>query len=233
MNLEKSKNSFEMLLRDYRIVEVENIIKICKMLKMPQKILTATLYNFYYGRYVLWFEPDDIVFYSSLIDLSYKMMEVNKSQDQIIHTTSSFFHIDISDNSLIDKYKKAINDLQINFLFETRCDLFPPLLHDLLIEKCMKYKLSRKTKELSWVFLNDLVSFLPSALFFTPEECVYTSIFLAVSINYSEFFDDVSNIRNSYDDLFKSKIDLSDEMMATIIYLSSNLLNRYESGNLK
>lgn len=231
MDLETSKDKFIHTLSDYRIDEIENIIKICSALSIPKKILCVVIYNFYLARSILWVEPDDIVLYTSIIDISYKEMDGCKSQEIILQKCLLHFLIDATDEEL-ELYKEHICEFQLNFLYLTKCDLTPPNPYDEIEKIYNQHEITKELQETTTTFLNDLAFFMPSVLYFTPYECACACIYLTFLLKQKDFYTFIkqNEEEKDTDKFFENTFDLNNETVLAVNFLSNELLVFYEKN---
>lgn len=229
MDLNTSIDDFIAFKKQYRFDEIENLVKICHSLNVPQKIIGAVTYNFYCARDILWFEPDDVVFYTAIIDLAYKEMDSNKSLDSIIEKCLSHFFIDTTDEEL-SWYKENIADLQLDFLYRVKCDLDVPKPRELLEKIYKKKKISKPCMEFTSGFLNDTTTYLPCSLFFTPEECTLACIYLATLTNHVDFYGEKykNEIAKEHKSIFINEFEVEKDTMEAVEFLIEEFVDFYE-----
>ncbi|KAL6121936.1 hypothetical protein NUSPORA_01092 [Nucleospora cyclopteri] len=228
MNKIESFEKFKSLKEDYGFFEIEQLLGVCKKLKLAQQTVSVVIYNFYNARFQLRVEADEIVFYSALIDLSCKMCEFMKPIEKIINLTAITMHITLSSELINDTYIKAVAEMELDILFYNKFDLEPPLVYDLLQKVYSQKLIESNLLKISWLFLSDLITFLPCTLFFTEREAVLSALFMTVLMENSRDFYSESAFKTVRMD-FVCKFEVKEEEMDQVDFLCDELLKIYEN----
>lgn len=229
MLLEESLEQYSKLKVDYTFDEIEELFGICKKLGMHQKIIGATFYNFYRGRSCLQLEPDEIVHYSSIIDLAFKMMETSKTLESIIQKCADAFYITI-DVETMATYLEIVELSQNMYLFTTFCDLEAPKAHDIIHDLCISNKIPADYLDIAMIYLNDMTIMLPCALYFTQEECAFAALYLLSLYDPKSFFE-IDVIPLDPEQSFQIRFNISADVLKVVLFIAEEVIQLYEMGH--
>lgn len=228
----ETNQTFDLFLKikkDCTIHEINNLLNICKKLNMGQKVITVTFYNLYNARTNLSIEPDDVILYSTIIDMAFKMSDISRPIETIVNQIAEHFNQPVNKSDM-KVYLETIYISQLNYLIESSCDIIPPSPHDQLVNVFRQNKFPSEMYEQSWIFLNDLIVYTPAIFIFSETECIYSAIYMAFLLTYGNDTSSISETTSleSCEADFKLKFKLSDNNVTTIHFLSDQLVSIYE-----
>lgn len=229
MEVNQTFDSFLKIKKDCTMHEINSLLNICKKLNMGQKVISVVFYNFYNARSNLSIEPDDVILYSTIIDMAFKMVDVSRPIEPIINQVAEYFNQSINESDM-KLYLETIYISQLNYLIESSCDIVPPFPYNQFIDVFRQNKFPTEIYEQSWIFLNDLIVYTPAIFIFSETECIYSAIYIAFLLIYGSNTSGETEVQNlaSCEANFKIKFKLSEDDTAVIYFLSDQLVSIYE-----
>ena len=224
MHIQESINKYKAIRNMVSKEEVEDVMKICKLLHLPQKTLSISLHNFFASKAEIHIEPDDIVLSSACISLACKMCETIRPIDKILQYAANHYNLEI---------EQEFKPLYIDCIHKTEMDICTILDFDIpdfyvkLEAICKEKNLESVESKRSWIILNDILA-TPLSIYFTVSEIVYSSILITHIARNSKH--DKFEIPNDEIILnFISHFQLEESHSAALEFISLEILEIYEN----
>ncbi|KAI5150467.1 hypothetical protein ENBRE01_1511, partial [Enteropsectra breve] len=148
--------------------DMRGIRFICKKLFLPQKTHAAIQYLYFASKFGLNVEPDDIVLFTSCIDLACKVGNVFRGTEKILAVVADYCEMKI-DETILELYYNCINKTLVDICTLLDFNLELPDFYTTLENACKSCDAPTITKKRCWVFLNDVLT-LPISLFVHEKE---------------------------------------------------------------
>lgn len=160
-----------------------SLIHISKELVLPQKTLSVAFHLLYVSKDELGIEPDDIILFTAIVNLSTKISETSRPLEIIFKTVCNCFRIDVPD-SIKSNYYDSIAKTEIDICIIIDFNFEMSELYTKLEMACKKHKFDQSFSKRAWIFLNDIMS-TPLSAFFTTNEIITAALFLSYTLSYS------------------------------------------------
>lgn len=171
MEIQEIMEEYQVFCGDILEEEVETLVRICMMLRLPQKTVATALFNFFSAKKDIQLEPDDIVLHSACINMACRMCETHRPAEKIFEYASYQYALE-STQELRAMYIACISKTELDVCVVLDFDFEIPDFYGTLESACRELGLSSNYSRRCWVFLNDLLM-TPISVFFPVQEIVF------------------------------------------------------------
>lgn len=230
MMVEDSIIRYDRLIMDYDKDEISALIKVCKLLRLPQKTIAAATFLYFQGKRYLQIEPDNIVLGAACINLATRILETFRQIEKILQYCATVYNIEV-DPEIIPMYIECINKTELDICIIIDFDFELPNFYEFLEYVCKDSHLDIESKRRSWIILNDILT-TPIGMFFTVQEIVYSCLCLSYTIKNIRSKDFLPSNKSLFERIMEDlKIDEIIEIKA-IDFICSEILYIYEKQGI-
>ncbi|KAI4291258.1 hypothetical protein PAPHI01_0532 [Pancytospora philotis] len=154
--------------------EVAGLVRICRLLHLPQKTVAVVLHVFFMTKHTIDIEPDDAVLHSACISIACKVCETHRPCDRILDCAALLYAVEMTPE-LRPMYANCIAHTELSVCYALDFDFGLPDFYGLLKRVCRENSLPTDYSRRCWVMLNDILA-TPVSVFFSVEEITLGAI---------------------------------------------------------
>lgn len=170
MDVQDSIEEYRAFCRGVARDDVDVLVRICRMLYLPQKTVATALFIFFSAKKDIRIEPDDVVLQSACVNMACRVCETHRPTDKIFEY-ASYQHALGGSPELRTMYIESINRTELDICVVLDFDFEMPDFYGKLESVCREMGLPPSYSRRCWVFLNDILM-RPVSIFFTVQEIV-------------------------------------------------------------
>lgn len=222
MRVHDSFELYKKMCHEINHQNLDMIIDICKILKLPQKTISISHYNYFIVKEECQIEPDDPIMFSASIDLACKICETSRCINKILECSANSCRMEI-DATLTNKYIEEIYNCEVDIAAVLDFNSEIAEIYNRLQQLCKQEKFDQIFSKRCWIYLNDIM-LTPIPMYFTVLEIISSAIFLAF----------LANCQNSEDDFELYKIFFKEHnfeipLWTAVEFICKEMLDIYQS----
>lgn len=202
------------------------VSKICKNLRLPQRTLSVSCYNFFAAKSECRIEPDDIILVSASVNLACRVCETARPVEKILQLAGEEYSIEV-DQTTRQLYLDSVNKTEIDISYILDFDFGISEIYSRLEAICKKGRFDSLFSKRCWILLNDIM-LTPLSIYFTSGEMVLASVFL----NHLASLPEATRLDascHSLFTLFSDMVGFGDESFPAVEFIGSEILDYYIS----
>lgn len=227
MRLSESCSLYERTKSQVSQHDVATISRICKTLRLPQRTLSVSCYNFFAAKSECRIEPDDIILVSASVSLACRVCETLRPVEKILQLAGEAYSIEV-DLATRQLYLDSVNKTEIDISYILDFDFGISEIYSGLEAVCKKKRFDSLFSKRCWILLNDIM-LTPLSIFFTSREMILASVFLNYLASSPEATKQDSG-GSSLFMLFSSTLGFEGSSFPAAEFISNEILDYYASA---